>query len=36
MHLSRLRAALSNEALWQELLSIDEDLEQLEPDRKLA
>ena len=36
MHLSRLRAALSNEGLWQELLSIDEDLEQLEPDRKLA
>jgi hypothetical protein len=36
VHLSRLRAALSNEALLQELLSIDEDLEPVEPDRKLA
>jgi len=36
MHLSRLRAAVSDDTLLQELLSIDEGLEQVEPNRKLA
>ena len=35
MHLSRLRAAVSDDTLLQELLSIDEGLEQVEPNRKL-
>jgi len=35
-HLSRLRAAVSDDTLLQELLSIDQALDQVEPDRKLA